>query len=30
MFTLGDTLRVQRGMFSTSGDITIHVGGGAS
>ena len=28
MITSGDILRVHWGMFSTSGDIMIHVGGG--
>ena len=27
MITSGEILRVHRGMFSTSGDIMIHVGG---
>ena len=27
MITSGETLRVHREMFSTSGDIMIHVGG---
>ena len=28
MITSGEILRVHRGMFSTSGDIMIHVGWG--